>query len=117
MKIAITSQNKHEITGHAGKCRKFWIYDITDNKIGQKTLLELPKEQSFHESSPQLPHPLDDVQVLITGGMGTGLFRRLEMKNITGIVTSEKEPDKAIMAYLAGTLEQGAPHTHHGHQH
>ncbi len=114
MKIAVTSQNKREVTGHAGKCRKFWIYE-TEN-IGEKILLELPKEQCFHESSPHAPHPLDDVQVLITGGMGAGLIRRLEVKGIEGIVTSEKSPDKAVAAYLDGSLERLAPHEH-GHAH
>lgn len=118
MKIAVTSQNKREITEHAGKCRKFWIYKVTNNNVDQKTLLELPKEASFHESSPDEVHPLDDVQVLITGSMGMGLVRRLGMKNIEGIVTSEKVPDQAVIAYLAGTLEQLAPHAHHHkHQH
>jgi predicted Fe-Mo cluster-binding NifX family protein len=117
MKIAVTSQNRREITGHAGKCRKFWIYEITENKIDKKTLLELPKEQSFHESSPQIPHPLDDVQVLIVGGMGMGLASRLSMKGIEGIVTSEKEPDKALAAYLDGSLKQLEPNSHsHGHK-
>jgi predicted Fe-Mo cluster-binding NifX family protein len=119
MKIAVTSQNKREITEHAGKCRKFWIYQIADdNQIGEPTLLELPKEQSFHESSPNAPHPLDDIQVLISGGMGMGLIRRLEMKGIEGIITSEKVPEKAVAAYMAGTLERLAPHAHHhGHPH
>lgn len=116
MKIAVTSQNKREITGHAGKCRKFWIYEVTKDKINKKTLLELPKEQSFHESSAQTPHPLDDIQVLIVGGMGSGLVRRLSMKDIESIVTSEKEPDKAIAAYLNGSLKRLMPHSHsHGH--
>lgn len=112
MKIAVTSQNRREITEHAGKCRKFWIYEITENKINKKTLLELPKEQSFHESSPQTPHPLDDIQILIVGGMGPGLARRLSMKGIESIVTSEKEPDKAIAAYLDGSLKQLESHEH-----
>jgi predicted Fe-Mo cluster-binding NifX family protein len=112
MKIAVTSQNRREITGHAGKCRKFWIYEITENKINKKTLLELPKEQSFHESSPQTPHPLDDIQVLIVGGMGRGLARRISMKGIESIVTSEKEPDKAIEAYLDGSLKRLESHEH-----
>jgi predicted Fe-Mo cluster-binding NifX family protein len=116
MKIAITSQNRREVTGHAGKCRKFWIYEISDGKIGAPNLLELPKEQSFHESSPQTPHPLDEVQVLITGGMGMGLSNRLSMKGIEGIITSETSPDKAVAAYLNGSLERLAAHDH-GHAH
>lgn len=26
MKIAVASQNRKDITGHTGRCRKFWIY-------------------------------------------------------------------------------------------
>ena len=105
MKIAVTSQNKHQITGHAGKCRKFWIYSIAHNQIQAKTLLELPKEQSFHESSPQQPHPLDQVQVFITTGIGTGLTQRLVSKGIIPILTTTVDPDTAVNAYLAGTLK------------
>ena len=115
IKIAITSQNKREITGHAGKCRKFWIYDIAEGKIEGKNLLELPKEESFHESSGNNAHPLDNIQVLITGGMGMGLAQRLKVKNIDGIITSEKNPEDAINAYLTGNLERLAPHEHAHH--
>ena len=65
MKIAITSQNRRTITEHAGKCRKFWVYAIEQGATTHKELLELPLEQSFHESSPQQAHPLDTVQVLL----------------------------------------------------
>lgn len=119
MKIAITSQNRREITEHAGRCRKFWIYDIEAQQTRSKELLELPIEQTFHESSPQAPHPLDGVAVLISGGMGQGMLRRLAAKGIVGIVTAEKDPDAAVAAWLAGRLatlgaEQGC---HHGHGH
>lgn len=120
MKIAIASQNRREITEHAGKCRKFWIYEISDNQIDEKTLLELPKEQSFHDSSPHDQHPLDNVQVLIAGSMGIGLQHRLGNKGIEAIVTSETDPDKAVTDYLEGTLEQLSPHHHsdsHEHSH
>ena len=73
MKIAVASQNRREITEHAGRCRKFWIYDIDNGTIANKELLELAKEQSFHDSIPYEASALDDMQVLIAGGMGTGL--------------------------------------------
>jgi predicted Fe-Mo cluster-binding NifX family protein len=63
MKIAVTSQNHKIVTQHAGRCRKFWIFSI------DKKLLELPKTQSLHESSTHEPHPLDDIDVLITAGI------------------------------------------------
>ncbi len=123
MKIAVTSQNKREITGHAGRCRKFWIYQVVDGKVGEKTLLELPKEQAFHESHGNDPHPLDDIQVFITGSMGMGLVNRMNAKGIEAISTQEKEPDKAVAAYLDGSIDKlpphqpGEDHGNHGNQH
>jgi len=118
MKIAVASQNRKEITDHTGRCRKFWIYKIENGTISNKTLLELPKEQSFHDSSPHDPSPLDDVQVLIAGGMGTGLVSRLENRGIKPLVTSETDPDKAVEGYLQGTLVSTPVEPHeHNHKH
>jgi len=116
MKIAIACQNENQITAHAGHCRKFWIYDTEDTTVLYRQRLELPKEQSFHESSPHSAHPLDMIKVFIAGGMGKGLMRRLDNKGIQGIITSETDPDKAVSAYLDGSLVQGSPEKHsHGH--
>ncbi len=118
MKIAVASQNRRDITDHTGRCRKFWVYEIESETIVHKELLELPKEQSFHDSSPHDPSALDDVQVLIAGGLGAGLLRRLENKNIEALITTEINPDKAVEDYLKGTLVTlpAEPHEH-GHQH
>jgi predicted DNA-binding protein (UPF0251 family)/predicted Fe-Mo cluster-binding NifX family protein len=104
MKIAVTSQNRRLVTEHAGKCRKFWIYEVVEGEVRNKRLLELPKEQSFHDSPRAAPHPLDTVDVLITSGMGRGLERRLRERGIEAVVTRETDPDTATQAYLAGTL-------------
>lgn len=117
MKIAVTSQNRKTITEHAGRCRKFWIFEVENNVITNKELLELPKEQSFHDSSPHDPHPLDVVDVLIAGGMGGGLMRRLGRKGIKGIVTQEDEPEKAVLMYLDGSLNIEQPRQHHHGRH
>ncbi|MEN8130338.1 MAG: NifB/NifX family molybdenum-iron cluster-binding protein [Pseudomonadota bacterium] len=115
MKIAVTSQNRKTITEHAGRCRKFWIFEVENNAITNKKLLELPKEQSFHDSSPHEPHPLDVVDVLIAGGMGEGLMRRLGRKGIKGVVTQEVEPEKAVLLYVEGSLKIAQSHQHsHG---
>ena len=118
MKIAVASQNRREITDHTGRCRKFWIYKTEKGSISNKELLELPKEQSFHDSSPHDPSPLDDVQILIAGGLGTGLVRRLENRGIKALITTETDPDKAVENYLKGTLvtKPAEPHEH-GHKH
>ncbi|APW47094.1 NifB/NifX family molybdenum-iron cluster-binding protein [Rhodoferax antarcticus] len=126
MKIAITSQNRKTITEHAGKCRKFWIYDIQNQQIVSKTMLELDKEQSFHESAqrvgPQAAHPLDGTDLLIAGSAGTGLQNRLAQKGMQTLVTTETDPDQAVAAWLAGKLPlvTTPPHdceSHHGDGH
>ena len=111
MKIAVTSQNRKTITEHAGRCRKFWVFHTENNKIIDRVLLQLPKQQSFHDSSPNESHPLDDVDVLIAGGMGNGLMKRLARKGIKGLVTKEDNPEKAVLRYLDGSLESEATST------
>jgi predicted Fe-Mo cluster-binding NifX family protein len=99
MRIAVTSQNRKTVTKHAGRCRKFWIFEVENNVIANKELLELHKEQSFHDSSPHDTHPLDMVDVLIAGGMGEGLMRRIGRTGIKGIVSQEDEPEKVVLMY------------------
>nr|VFK40392.1 MAG: Predicted Fe-Mo cluster-binding protein, NifX family [Candidatus Kentron sp. TC]VFK57635.1 MAG: Predicted Fe-Mo cluster-binding protein, NifX family [Candidatus Kentron sp. TC] len=125
MKIAVTSQNRREITGHAGRCRNFQIYDIAEDSSGGnikgKELLELPKEQSLHEHRGASHPVLDQVQVFISGGMGQGMRNRLAERNIRGIVTEETDPDKAIRDFLNGSLVEkesshgGSDHHHDDH--
>ena len=101
MKIAVTSQNRKNVTEHAGRCRKFWVFSVEDNKVVDRELLELPKEQAFHDSSPHAPHPLDHIDVLIAGGMGQGLMTRLERRGIKSVVTKEDDPETAVVLYLS----------------
>lgn len=109
MKIAVTSQNRREVTAHAGRCRNFWIFTLEDGRILDRSLLELPKESSFHDSEPHDPHPIDGVAVLITGGMGGGLRARLGRKGIESIVTTETDPRRAVELWLGGTLPVSEP--------
>ncbi len=37
MRIAVTSQNRKTVTGNAGRCRRFWLYDIEGKLIKNKT--------------------------------------------------------------------------------
>ena len=112
MKIAVTSQNRKNVTDHAGRCRKFWIFQVENDAVVDRQLLELPKEQSFHDSSPHAEHPLDDVDVLISGGMGQGLMRRLARKNIRCLITGEDDPEAAVTLFIAGKLEGAPPRPH-----
>ncbi|WP_374683447.1 NifB/NifX family molybdenum-iron cluster-binding protein [Accumulibacter sp.] len=116
MKIAVTSQNRKTITEHAGKCRKFWIYDVEKGVVSGKRLVEVSIEQSLHASHHQLAEPLAGINTLITGGMGPGLFERLMQSGILPVVTMEEDPDAAVSAMLGNRLER-LPVPRGGHCH
>ena len=100
LRIAVTSQNRKTVTEHAGKCRKFWIYEIQAGAVLGRTLLELPLEQSLHEWSGDGVHPIEAVNVLITGSVGEGMRGRLARWSIETVVTSEVDPDAAVASFL-----------------
>jgi len=117
MRIAVTSQNRRDITEHAGRCRNFWVFEVDGGRITGRSLLELPKEASFHDSSPHAEHPLDGVNLLIAGGMGEGLQARLARKGIQSVITTETDPERAVLLWFAGSLPRAAPHSHaHGQE-
>ena len=115
-KIAVCSQNRKTVTEHAGKCRKFWVYDIEQGRVIGRSLLELTIEQSFHEAKEGQAHPLDEVDVLITGSIGGGLQQRLRQRGILGVVTTETDLDQAVADFLAGKIEP-APAVEAGCEH
>jgi len=119
MKIAVTSQNFRTISGHAGKARRFLIFEPNPEghpqEVGQ---LDLPKEQCFHEwqGLDSDPHPLDDAQVLITAGCGQGFINRMNRRNIRALITEETDPTTAVQLFLQGQLLTVSPEeAHHGH--
>lgn len=65
MQIAVTSQNFRTVTGHAGKGRRFLIYEVDGTSTTEVNRLDLPKEMSFHEFGG-IAHPLDGTAVLVT---------------------------------------------------
>lgn len=110
MKIAIACSKQHEISSHPGHCRQFAIYTIADDRSVQPPeWLELSGDATFHNSSVPIPPALEAIDVLLAGSMGVGLFQRLERHGIEPVITSEKDPEQALQAYLAGSLERGQP--------
>ncbi len=122
MKVAVASQNQKTISAHAGKTSRFFIYTVNeeDNLITGTELINLDKDDilhnRFHESTnPWAPHPIYDVDIVITGGAGPGFVNRLATQDTKVIITSETNPDEAVKLLLAGTLPQRAPEHHHHH--
>jgi predicted Fe-Mo cluster-binding NifX family protein len=121
MRIAVSSQNFRTITSHAGKSRRFLVYDIAAGaEPVEVERLDLPKEMSLHEYHGD-DHPLFKLQLdaILTGGAGTNFVQRMARHNINVITTAETEIGQALTKLAAGEpLPEAPPHEHaHGHDH
>jgi predicted Fe-Mo cluster-binding NifX family protein len=118
--IAVTSQNRKTVTGHAGRCRKFWLYPIENAQIGERRLVELTMEQTFH-GSHAMPPGLEGITAFISQGMGQGMVMRLQRMGVQAWMTRETDPDTAVQAFLRGEpsaeIEEEEHHHEHDHEH
>ncbi len=106
MKIAVTSQNYRTITPHAGKTRRFLVYEaVPGQEPVEVERLDLPKEMSLHDFHGEGPHPLYAVDVVIAGSFGEGFERRMAKHGIVAVKTGESDPVKAVKDFLAGPVE------------
>lgn len=115
MRVAVTSQNFRTITGHAGKTRRFLVYEADGAEVREIDRLDLPKEQSFHELHGDAPHPIDGVDVLVTASCGDNFVVRMARRGIRVVATAEPDPVTAVRLVGSGQpLPPAAPHEHHG---
>lgn len=119
-KIALTFQDKQTVSGHAGHCNYFLIYDIDDNGTYQSQELVLSDEQTLHNvlhDSAQPHSPLFDVDMLLVESIGMGAIQKLAQHHVAAHIIREKDPETAIQKLVQGTLEAYAPEGahHHGH--
>ena len=121
MRIAVTSQNFRSITGHAGKSRRFIVYEVAaGTQPAELERLDLPKEMSLHEYHGD-DHPLFGLglDAILTGGAGDRFNQRMARQGIQVLATGETDIEAALNALAAGQpLPSAAPHEHeHGHDH
>ncbi|MEW6646485.1 MAG: NifB/NifX family molybdenum-iron cluster-binding protein [Pseudomonadota bacterium] len=118
MRIAVTSQNFRTITGHAGKTRRFLVFEAEAGSLPHEVeRLDLPKEMSFHEFHGEGAHPVDGVDAVITSSCGAGFARRLARRGIRVAVTTLEDPLAAVQAYVEGSLLPVDPEQMVGHDH
>jgi hypothetical protein len=118
MRIGVTSQNFRTITGHAGKTRRFLVFEASAGaEPCEVERLDLPMEMSLHEYHGD-DHPLFGLDALITQGHGQGFAQRLTRHGVRVIATSASDPLAAAAAVAAGeSLPEPMPHDHdHGHE-
>ena len=118
MKIGITSQNFRTITGHAGKARRFLLYETQgDGSVREVGRLDLPKELSMHEFRGDA-HPTDGLDLIVTAGCGKGFIQRLASRGIRVITTALDDPAEAARTLAAGgELPAAVPHDHDPEHH
>jgi hypothetical protein len=63
--------------------------------------LDLPKKLAMHEFHGGGPHPIDDVEVILSQGFGDGFAQRMARRGIVAFATDKTDPVDAVMAYLA----------------
>ena len=119
MKIAVTSQNFRTITGHGGRARRYLVYEPdAAGELHEVERLSLPKELAFHEFHAGGQHPVDTMDIIITGSAGHGFVRRLAARGVRVLVTGETDPRVAAEAVFKGKpLPPARPENHDKHHH
>lgn len=115
--IAFTTQNRSQITSHAGRCRHFMVRRLDGGTVGDWEYRSLGREDTLHATADALPAALQDVDILITAGAGPGLVSRLARHGVQVVVTDVLLPEQAIAAWMTGTLPVVAPHESHAGAH
>lgn len=124
MRIGFSSQNLKTITAHAGRTRRFLVYELAaDGAATPLDPIELPPEMTLHEFHGQGPHPVDSLDVLVTKECGAGFLRRMGARGVV-VVTSREDTDPAsvLRGIAEGRIDISQPAAvpcggGHGHGH
>lgn len=116
MRIAVTSQNFRTVTGHAGRARRFIVFEC-DGGLPPREVerFDLDAEMAIHGFNHRAAHPLDSMDVLITGGAGEGFVRHLAARGVRVVATPESDPALAVEAFFAGRLLSASDACNHDH--
>lgn len=113
MKIAVASEGKL-ITEHFGHCENFNLFDEENGVIVKKSSVPNPGHKPGF-----LPKYLNEigVNVIISGGMGGGAVDLFGENGIQVIIGATGDAEKAVQAFLDGTLSTNNnvchEHKHH----
>ena len=116
MRIAVTSQNFRTVTGHAGRARRFIVFDVVAGEAPREVeRLDLDANMAIHGYDHRAQHPLDGMDVLITGGAGQGFVHHLAARGVRVVATAESDPQMAVAAFLAGRIMSASEGCNHDH--
>lgn len=116
MRIAVTSQNFRTVTGHAGRARRFIVFEAGGQEVPREIeRLDLDAEMAMHGYGRNAAHPLDTMKVLITGGAGEGFVRNMAARGVMVVATAETDPKLAVEAFFAGRVLSASDGCNHDH--
>lgn len=112
IKIAVASENEI-VTEHFGHCVNFNVFEVENNQIVKSESIPNPGHRPGF-----LPNFLNDmgVNVIISGGMGSGAIDIFNEKNIEVVVGASGNAKAVAEAYLQGSLKSTGSVCHE-HQH
>jgi predicted Fe-Mo cluster-binding NifX family protein len=117
MKIAAVTNDGKTINAHFGKALYFAIITVEDGKVVSQELrerlekAESPEEQTI-DPHDQMVARLAGCKLILSGGMGGGMFMRLQRAGFRVILTDIQEIDEAVTAFLEGRLRNNPDLVH-----
>jgi predicted Fe-Mo cluster-binding NifX family protein len=100
MKIAVASQNFRTVTGHAGKTRRFLVFEAeAGSEPVEIDRLDMPKEMALHNYRGD-DHPLYAMDVVIVGSCGEGFVQRLARYDVVVVTTEQDDPQQSVREYF-----------------
>ena len=108
MKIAIATKDFAVVSGHAGQCRQWLVYDLGRHRPGQ--LLPAPQrvalgaDEVLHVFADDRAHPLDGVDLAVVASAGDGFIRHMAKRGAQVLLTGETDPAAALARVLAGEV-------------
>ncbi len=109
MKIAVNYENG-EIFQHFGRTEQFKVYDVEDGKVVSAQVMSTGG--TGHEALADFLAG-NEIQVVICGGLGSGMQVALNLVGIAVISGIQGSADQAVEAYLRGELESAGVNCHH----
>lgn len=112
--IAVAVTNDGSIAAHAGRALQWRVYTVSDKAppclAWALDLTGCGCLHEWHGRGDGNRHPLHFVDIAIAASAGEGVRQKLQQRETELLTTSEKNPEKAIAAYLDGKLPEGLPH-------
>jgi len=101
MRIAVTSQDFQTVSGHAGRARRFLIYELAaDGAPTECARLDLDEDQTIHATQGVGAHPIDGVNVILSAGFGAHFAQVMAQRGIQAVATDKQDPAEAVRDFL-----------------